>query len=152
MATMNARTVRKTRWTEEETQQLHDAVLAHGARNWRYIATFVPTRTAKQCRERWNIFLDPEYSRGKWTPEEDRILRDRQAQLGNRWSDIAKYLPGRSCINIRNRWACLLRREKAGTVNQTTDTDQSLALELKFDDFVDRAFDSILSESQFLLF
>ena len=31
-------------------------------------------RSPKQCRERWNNYLDPSKDHGEWTPEEDRSL------------------------------------------------------------------------------
>lgn len=31
-------------------------------------------RRGKQCRERWNNYLDPEINRGEWTDEEDYKL------------------------------------------------------------------------------
>ena len=107
---MNHSGVVKSRWTDEETSLLEEAVKLHGAKNWRFIATFVPNRNAKQCRERWNVFLDPEFSREKWTEEEDNILKECHALHGNKWSDFTKHLPTRSCVSIRNRWACLSRR------------------------------------------
>ena len=143
----------KLRWTDQETQQLKDAVCMYGARNWRYIATFVPTRNAKQCRERWNVFLDPEFSRDKWTDEEDQILRDYQSRYGNRWADIAKYLPGRSCVSIRNRWACLMRRgDKVPARQQLTNVSDSTGIVTAQEqvDIFDQIFCSVLTDNQLL--
>jgi len=47
-----------------------------GAKNWKYIAEFVPNRNHTQCLQRWGKVLAPNLVKGHWTPEEDsRLLR-----------------------------------------------------------------------------
>lgn len=48
--------------------------------------------------------LDPDVKKGIWTAGEMKILRDSQKELGNKWSDIAKRIPGRSENSVKNRW------------------------------------------------
>jgi hypothetical protein len=48
---------RTGKWTEDEDIKLKDAVQTHGGKNWGAIATLVPGRTRKQCRDRWNALL-----------------------------------------------------------------------------------------------
>ena len=55
-----------------------------GMTKWSEIATKVPGRIGKQCRERWFNHLDPSIKKGGWTEEEDKILVEYQAKLGNR--------------------------------------------------------------------
>ncbi len=44
-------------------------------KHWREIAKHVPTRTDKQCRERYANVLDPELKLyAEWTPQEDALL------------------------------------------------------------------------------
>lgn len=94
----------KNRFTEQEDAQLIELVNRHGAYEWNVIAGMMKNRSAKQCRERWHAKLAPGISVRPWTQEEDRILLDRQAELGNRWSEIARFLPGRTDLVIKNRW------------------------------------------------
>ena len=83
-------------WTEEEDHLVRSLVLSHGTKRWSLIAAQLNGRTGKQCRERWHNQLDPAIKKDNWTPEEDRVLLDAHRSLGNRWSDIAKLLVGRT--------------------------------------------------------
>jgi hypothetical protein len=45
-------TLRAGKWGEDEDIKLKDAVETHGGKHWAAIATLVPGRTEKQCRDR----------------------------------------------------------------------------------------------------
>ena len=83
----------------------------HGPMKWSLIADQLPGRVGKQCRERWFNHLDPSLKKGKWSDEEDRTMLTMQREIGNKWSEIAKSLPGRSENTIKNRWNSRLRKE-----------------------------------------
>jgi len=80
--------------------------------NWRLISLNIPGRSPKQCRERWKCNLDPRMNKDKWTDQEDIILVQFQLSLGNRWSLIAKKLPGRSENAIKTRFRSIQRAQK----------------------------------------
>ncbi len=63
---------------------------------WPDIAKYVPGRTAKQCRERWRHNLDPTIKREPWSEEENQKLLRTYDELGSKWADIARQLPGRT--------------------------------------------------------
>jgi len=71
-------------------------------------------RTSKQCRERWFNHLDPSIKRGNYTAEEDRLILEEQARIGNRWSIISAMLPGRTEDAVKIRWKTLNRMQKNG--------------------------------------
>ncbi len=101
----------KSGWTAEEDKKLRLIVSQLGANNWSQIATLLPGRIAKQCRERWVNKLDPSLTRQSWTSEEDRLILDLHAQFGNKWAVIARQIPGRTDNQIKNRYNSNLKRQ-----------------------------------------
>ena len=71
-------------------------LMSQGLTNWGKIAMQIPNRSWKQCRERWLHHLDPSVLKTEFTPEEDGIILQLQAEQGNKWSQISKMLPGRT--------------------------------------------------------
>jgi hypothetical protein len=103
------RQAKKSKWTQQEDDQLQAAVQAFGTNSWNTVASHVPSRTGKQCRERWIGQLSPLVSKDVWMPEEDAILLQHHAQIGNHWTSIALQLPGRTALQVKNRWNWLVR-------------------------------------------
>jgi hypothetical protein len=106
-------TVHKQPFTNDEDQVILDFVRTNGAKNWNFLATMLDNRTAKQCRERWHNHLDPSIQKGPWSLEEDQILAEKQAVLGNTWAEIARFLPGRTDTLVKNRWNTSVRARVA---------------------------------------
>ena len=96
-------------WSPEEDEMLVAAVNQLGPKKWIEIAKFVPTRTAKQCRERWNQKSFPGIRQDPFEPWEDQVIIASQKEIGNRWALISRRLQGRSPTSIKNRWHSLLR-------------------------------------------
>ena len=93
----------KGRWTKEEDDIITQSV-SSGNDKWSEIAKRLPGRIGEQIKERWINVLDPDVKKGIWTEAEMRILRDSQRELGNKWSEIAKRIPGRNENSVKNRW------------------------------------------------
>ncbi|CAL9178795.1 unnamed protein product, partial [Musa hybrid cultivar] len=68
-------------------------------------------RTGKSCRLRWVNYLHPGLKRGRMTPQEEHLVLELHAKWGNRWSRIARRLPGRTDNEIKNYWRTHMRKK-----------------------------------------
>ncbi len=70
----------------------------------------IKNKSSKQCRERWVNSLCPNINKGVWSEKEENILFSTQLKIGNKWSELAKLLPGRSENDIKNHFYSKLRK------------------------------------------
>lgn len=118
------RPVKKGAWTAEEDAKLMEQMKLMKDREfkWKDVARCIDGRTGKQCRERWNCNLNPEISREPWTPEEDRTLLRLHRKVGNKWSQIAVDLSGRSENAVKTRFKSIERAAKKEWTEEEDDT------------------------------
>ena len=107
---------RRAPWNKKEDEAIIELVNKYGTSNWTIIANEMALmykskhRNGKQCRERWHNHLDPIVNKDNWTEEEENILFNKHLEYGNKWSDISKYLPGRTDNSIKNHFYSKLRK------------------------------------------
>ncbi|XP_042515759.1 transcription factor MYB124-like isoform X2 [Macadamia integrifolia] len=97
-------------WTQEEDDILREQISLHGTENWTIIAAKFKDKTTRQCRRRWYTYLNSDCKKGGWSPEEDMILCEAQKIFGNRWTEIAKVVSGRTDNAVKNRFSTLCKK------------------------------------------
>ncbi|KAJ4833479.1 hypothetical protein Tsubulata_008071 [Turnera subulata] len=97
-------------WTQQEDDILRQQIALHGTENWTIIASKFKDKTTRQCRRRWYTYLNSDFKKGGWSPEEDLLLCEAQKIFGNRWTEIAKVVSGRTDNAVKNRFSTLCKK------------------------------------------
>ncbi|RLN92011.1 hypothetical protein BBJ28_00022530, partial [Nothophytophthora sp. Chile5] len=82
----------KGHWSFEEDSTLEQMVL-QGCHSWGEVAAHIPGRTP-------------------FTPEEDALILEGFEKMGNRWTQIAELLPGRTEDAVKLQWKSLNPNQK----------------------------------------
>ncbi|XP_027357389.1 transcription factor MYB83-like [Abrus precatorius] len=123
--------LRKGLWSPDEDEKLIRYMLTNGQGCWSDIARNAGLqRCGKSCRLRWINYLRPDLKRGAFSPQEEDLIIHLHSILGNRWSQIAARLPGRTDNEIKNFWnSTLKKRLKTNpctpSLNISTDSSES---------------------------
>lgn len=99
---MISTTVRK-KFTEAEDRKLIALVSQYGAKRWNRIAKEMDGRSGRQCRDRFQNYLNPAIYIREWTPQEDERLIEKIKEVGPRFKTLSKFFPGRSHNDVMNR-------------------------------------------------
>ncbi|XP_074284245.1 transcription factor LAF1-like [Silene latifolia] len=101
-------------WSPEEDQRLRDYLLRYGISCWSSVPSNAGLqRNGKSCRLRWINYLRPGLKRGMFSSQEEDMILTLHKNLGNKWSQIAKQLPGRTDNEIKNYWHSYLKKRPA---------------------------------------
>ncbi|CAN4104775.1 unnamed protein product [Withania somnifera] len=86
----NGQVLRKGPWTATEDMILKEYVKKHGEGNWNAVQRNSGLmRCGKSCRLRWANHLRPNLKKGAISLEEEKIIIELHARLGNKWARMA---------------------------------------------------------------
>ncbi|XP_075489061.1 transcription factor MYB61-like [Primulina tabacum] len=104
--------LRKGLWSPEEDEKLVKHITKHGHGCWSSVPKLAGLqRCGKSCRLRWINYLRPDLKRGTFSLDEENLIIDLHSVLGNRWSQIAVQLPGRTDNEIKNLWNSSIKKK-----------------------------------------
>lgn len=103
---------KRDNWKPEEDAQLIALYQQYG-QQWSKIASLMKNRTGKRVRERYLNILRPDINHEDWTKEEEKLLIELGEKYGTKWSKIASHLPGRTEIQVKNKFYWDKNRKKS---------------------------------------
>ncbi|XP_059313395.1 transcription factor MYB61 [Lycium ferocissimum] len=104
--------LRKGLWSPEEDEKLIKHITKFGHGCWSSVPKLAGLqRCGKSCRLRWINYLRPDLKRGTFSQDEENLIIELHAVLGNKWSQIAARLPGRTDNEIKNLWNSSIKKK-----------------------------------------
>lgn len=110
-------------FTPEEDLMLMRLVAVYGTQAWQFVASQLPGRTPRQCRERYKTYLSPDVDISPWSCAEDRLLVQKVQEYGCKWAEIRQFFGNRTVNNIKNRWNTVIRRLKSRPATSSFEED-----------------------------
>ncbi|KAG6486537.1 transcription factor MYB61-like [Zingiber officinale] len=125
----NQQKVKRGLWSPEEDEKLIRYITAHGYGCWSEVPEKAGLqRCGKSCRLRWINYLRPDIRRGRFTPEEEKLIISLHEIVGNRWAHIASHLPGRTDNEIKNYWNSWIKKKiHKSTMNVSKSAQSSIS-------------------------
>lgn len=89
----NGLMLKKGPWTSAEDEILIEYVKKHGEGNWNAVQKHSGLfRCGKSCRLRWANHLRPNLKKGSFTQEEEQLIIELHAKMGNKWARMAAHV------------------------------------------------------------
>nr|XP_020182490.1 transcription factor MYB80-like [Aegilops tauschii subsp. strangulata] len=104
--------VRRGLWSPEEDAKLTNYIAMYGHGCWSYLPRLAGLdRCGKSCRLRWLNYLRPDLKRDALSQDEEDAIIRLHSIIGNRWSQIAARLPGRTDNEVKNFWHSFIKKK-----------------------------------------
>lgn len=114
-------------WTNVEDEILKAAIAKYGLNQWSRVSSLLTRKNAKQCKLRWQEWLDPRIRKSDWSPEEDKRLLNLAKLRPNQWSSISLLL-NRTANQCIERYQELLIDYTGNSVGVIDENDKTSRL------------------------
>jgi len=74
----------------QQDEILKASVSKYGLNQWQRVSSLLARKSAKQCKARWNEWLDPSIRKVEFSREEDEKLLHLAKLFPTQWRSIAK--------------------------------------------------------------
>jgi len=95
-------------WKNSEDEILKAAIMKYGKQQWARVASLLNRKSAKQCKARWNEWLDPSVRKVEWSREEDEKLLHLAKLMPAQWRTVGPLVGGRTAVQCQERYERLL--------------------------------------------
>lgn len=93
--------LKKGPWTSAEDAILVEYVKKHGEGNWNAVQKNSGLfRCGKSCRLRWANHLKPNLKKGAFSMEEEEMIVQLHAKIGNKWAKMATFVSELSSYHL----------------------------------------------------
>lgn len=96
-------------WRNTEDEVLKVAVAKYGLNQWSRVASLLHRKSAKQCKARWNEWLDPSIKKVEWTQEEEEKLLHLAKVFPTQWRTISSHI-GRTATQCLEKYESILEQ------------------------------------------
>lgn len=96
-------------WKNTEDEVLKVAVAKYGLNQWSRVASLLHRKSAKQCKARWNEWLDPSIKKIEWSQEEEEKLLHLAKVFPTQWRTISQNI-GRTATQCLEKYEFLLEQ------------------------------------------
>ena len=122
--------IHRVKFSPEEDIRLKELVNIH-KKNWHIISEEMKDKNKRQCKNRWEYYLDPNLNTSQFSPYEDFLLMEKYNEFGKKWVTISKFFNNRTDGQIKIRFSHLFKNEIKATKSE------NLKKSTKVDDFLE---------------
>ena len=94
-------------WKNTEDEILKAAVMKYGQNQWARISSLLHKKSAKQCKARWDEWLNPNIKKTEWSKEEEEKLLHLAKLFPTQWRTIAPMI-GRTAVQCLEHYERIL--------------------------------------------
>lgn len=102
----------KNKFSPGEDKKIVELFKKYGDGYWNLISSCLYRKTAKQCKERYENYLNPNINKKVWTQEEDKLLMEKAKTLNLEWVKISPFFKEKTINQLKNRYELLSKQKK----------------------------------------